>query len=184
MRSTLPRFPVDPPTLAKALVSRPGPSPTAGLVRSARLGGHPLASLLRHAELLASGGLAGTRRRSLRIHALADKAIHRAAVNGFALLEAAPVDSWRQLQLFIRHRRDLVRKSSALACQIREHLDAALPGYAACFDKLWESNVAAWRSLGPPTPDKAARGPPLMYQYAETVVTPRERMPCAHVGSP
>ena len=70
------------------------------------------------------------------------KAIHRAAVNGFALLEAAPVESWRQLQLFIRHRRDLVRKSSALACQIREHLDAALPGYAACFDKLWESNVA------------------------------------------
>lgn len=70
------------------------------------------------------------------------KAIHRAAVNGFALLEAAPIESWRQLQLFIRHRRDLVRKSSALACQIREHLDAALPGYAACFDKLWESNVA------------------------------------------
>jgi transposase len=70
------------------------------------------------------------------------KAIHRAAVNGFALLEAAPQESWRQLQLFIRHRRDLVRKSSALACQIREHLDAALPGYAACFDKLWESEVA------------------------------------------
>ena len=70
------------------------------------------------------------------------KAIHRAAVNGFALLEAAPVESWRQLQLFIRHRRDLVRKSSALACQIREHLDAVLPGYAACFDKLWDSNVA------------------------------------------
>jgi transposase len=64
------------------------------------------------------------------------KAIHRAAVNGFALLEAAPIESWRQLQLFIRHRRDLVRKSSALACQIREHLDAVLPGYAACFDKL------------------------------------------------
>jgi transposase len=70
------------------------------------------------------------------------KAIHLAAVNGFALIESIPDESWRQLQLCIRHRRDLVRKSSALACQIREHLDAAMPGYAACFDKLWESNVA------------------------------------------
>lgn len=69
-------------------------------------------------------------------------AIHRAAVNGFALLEATPTEAWRELQLSIRHRRDLVRKCSALCCQIREHLDAALPGYAACFDKLWDSNVA------------------------------------------
>ena len=29
----------------------------------------------------------------------------------------------------------------------------------------------AWRSLGPPTPDKAAWGLPLMYQYGETVRT-------------
>jgi transposase len=70
------------------------------------------------------------------------KGIHLAAVNGFALIEAMPDESWRQLQLTIRHRRDLVRKSSALACQIREHLDAVMPGYAACFDKLWDSNVA------------------------------------------
>jgi transposase len=69
-------------------------------------------------------------------------AIHRAAVNGFALVEATPSQAWRELQLCIRHRRDLVRKVSALCCQIREHLDAALTGYAACFDKLWESNVA------------------------------------------
>src|SRR5882724_6647746 len=69
-------------------------------------------------------------------------AIHRAAVNGFALLEAAPSEEWRELQLVIRQRRDLVRKRSALCCQIREHLDAALPGYAACFDNLWASNVA------------------------------------------
>src|SRR5271155_4452175 len=34
----------------------------------------------------------------------------------------------------------------------------------------------AWRSLGSPTPDKAAWSPPLMYQYGETVITPRERM--------
>lgn len=69
-------------------------------------------------------------------------AIHRAAVAGFALLEAVPTEEWRELQLLIRQRRDLVRKCSALCCQIREHLDAALPGYAACFDKLWDSNVA------------------------------------------
>lgn len=69
-------------------------------------------------------------------------AIHRAAVNGFALIEATPSQDWRELQLAIRHRRDLVRKCSALCCQVREHLDAALPGYAACFDKLWESGVA------------------------------------------
>jgi len=69
-------------------------------------------------------------------------AIHRVAANGFALSEPTPTSAWRELQLAVRHRRDLVRKSSALACQIREHLDAALPGYATCFDKLWESNVA------------------------------------------
>jgi transposase len=69
-------------------------------------------------------------------------AIHRAAVNGFALLEAKPIESWRQLQLLIRHRRTLVRSSSALCCQIREHLDAVLPGYAACFDDPWETKVA------------------------------------------
>jgi transposase len=69
-------------------------------------------------------------------------AIHRAAVNGFALAEAVVDESWRRLQLLIRHRRSLVQKSSALCCQIREHLDAALPGYAACFAKLWERNLA------------------------------------------
>jgi transposase len=70
-------------------------------------------------------------------------AIARAAVNGFALVETPLPEPWRQLQLCIRHRRDLVRKTSTLACQIREHLDAAMPGYAACFsDKLWDSNVA------------------------------------------
>jgi transposase len=69
-------------------------------------------------------------------------AIRLAAVNGFALVEATPSEAWRELQLTIRHRRDLVRKVSALCCQIREHLDAAMPGYAACFDKLWDSQVA------------------------------------------
>lgn len=70
-------------------------------------------------------------------------AIQRAAVNGFALREGEWDVSWRNLQLLVRHRRGLVQKSSALCCQIREHLDAALPGFAKCFDdRLWDSAVA------------------------------------------
>jgi transposase len=73
-------------------------------------------------------------------------AIHRATVTGCALIEATRDEAWTTLQLVIRHRRDLVRKGAALNCQIREHLDAAVPGFAACFDKLWESPVA-WHLL-------------------------------------
>jgi transposase len=73
-------------------------------------------------------------------------AIHRATVTGCALLEAARDEAWTALQLLIRHRRDLVRKGAALNCQIRDHLEAAVPGYAACFDKLWESPIP-WHLL-------------------------------------
>jgi transposase len=73
-------------------------------------------------------------------------AIHRATVTGCALLEATWDEAWTSLQLLIRHRRDLVRKGAALNCQIRDHLEAALPGYAACFDKLWDSQVP-WHLL-------------------------------------
>jgi transposase len=73
-------------------------------------------------------------------------AIHRATVTGCALLEATRDEAWTTLQLVIRHRRDLVRKGAALNCQIRDHLDAALPGYAACFDQLWESPIP-WHLL-------------------------------------
>ena len=73
-------------------------------------------------------------------------AIHRATVTGCALLEATRDEAWTTLQLLIRHRRDLVRKGAALNCQIRDHLEAALPGYAACFDKLWESPIP-WHLL-------------------------------------
>src|SRR5213593_2783287 len=73
-------------------------------------------------------------------------ALHRATVTGCALLEASRDQAWTTLQLLIRHRRDLVRKGAALNCQIRDHLEAALPGYAACFDKLWDSAVA-WHLL-------------------------------------
>jgi transposase len=73
-------------------------------------------------------------------------AIHRATVTGCALLEAARDEAWTTLQLLVRHRRDLVRKGAALNGQIRDHLEAALPGYAACFDKLWDSLVP-WHLL-------------------------------------
>lgn len=69
-------------------------------------------------------------------------AMHRAAVAGLGLLEAPLDPPYRQLQILIRHRRDLVKKSTALSCQIREHLDRTLPGYAACFADPWDSAVA------------------------------------------
>jgi transposase len=74
-------------------------------------------------------------------------AICRAAINGFALIEPRLDEFWRQLQLLVRHRRDLVRKASILCCQIKEHLDAALPGYAACFPTLWDHPAAMTLAL-------------------------------------
>jgi transposase len=73
-------------------------------------------------------------------------AMHRATVTGCALPEASRDEAWTTLQLVIRHRRDLVVKGAALNCQIREHLEAALPGFAACFDKLWDSAIP-WHLL-------------------------------------
>jgi transposase len=73
-------------------------------------------------------------------------AIHRATVTGCALLEATRDEAWTTLQLVIRHRRDLVGKGAALNCQIRDHREAALPGYLACFDKPWESPIP-WHLL-------------------------------------
>lgn len=74
-------------------------------------------------------------------------AIHRAAVNGFALVDPQLDEFWRELQLLTRHRRDLVRKASLLCCQIKEHLEAALPGYAACFSCLWDHPAAMQLAL-------------------------------------
>lgn len=73
-------------------------------------------------------------------------AIHRATVTGCALVEASRDEAWTTLLLLVRQRRDLVRKGAALNCQIREHLEAALPGFAACFDKLWDSAIP-WHLL-------------------------------------
>jgi len=69
-------------------------------------------------------------------------AIHRSAIGGFALIEQPWDQTSRELCLLIRYRRDLVRQTSRLACQIREHLEASWPGYAANFYNLWLSEVA------------------------------------------
>jgi transposase len=69
-------------------------------------------------------------------------AIFRAAINGFGLLEPALPDDYLQLQFLIRHRRDLVFKTTTLCCQIRELLHGIMPGYADCFSDLWESGLA------------------------------------------
>jgi transposase len=73
-------------------------------------------------------------------------ALHRATVTGCALVEATRDEAWTTLQLLVRHRRDLVRKGAALNCQIRDHLEAALPGFAACFNDLWDSAIP-WHLL-------------------------------------
>jgi transposase len=68
-------------------------------------------------------------------------AIHRAAVSGCALMQAPINPIYRELQLLVRQRRDWVRKTSLLCCQIREYLHSAYPGYAACFATPWHSDV-------------------------------------------
>ena len=70
--------------------------------------------------------------------------IFRAAVNGFGLLEPVWDETHLLLQLFSRHRRDLVGKRARLQCQIRQYLERCLPGYAALFagDDLWTRPVA------------------------------------------
>jgi transposase len=69
-------------------------------------------------------------------------AIHRAAVNGFGLAEREPDPVLEPLQLIARHRRDLVRKSVVLRCQIQGLLEALMPGYAACFEDVFANNIA------------------------------------------
>jgi transposase len=68
--------------------------------------------------------------------------IYRAAINGFGLEDTPWSSVFTALQLTARHRRDLVEKSSQLRCQLTEHLEAYLPGYARLFDDLTETQIA------------------------------------------
>ena len=87
------------------------------------------------------------------------EAIFRAAVNGFGLLEPAWDETYRQLQLFARHRRDLVQKRAKLQCQIRQYLERCLPGYAALFpdDDLWARPAAMFLARRAGTPETLRR---------------------------
>ena len=67
---------------------------------------------------------------------------HRAAVAGFGLCELELESPYRDLQLRARHRRNLVERAASLACQIRDHLHLAMPGYAGLFSGLFESPTA------------------------------------------
>ncbi|MCH7685633.1 MAG: transposase [Planctomycetes bacterium] len=67
---------------------------------------------------------------------------HRAAVAGFGLCELELESPYRELQLRARHRRSLVEKASAIACQIREHLHLAMPGFSMLFDHLLDNKSA------------------------------------------
>jgi transposase len=80
-------------------------------------------------------------------------AMFRATVTGFGLVEHELDDVSERLRLLTRHRRDLVQKRSVLCCQIREHLDALLPGYAALFDEIWQSAIAIHVAREFPSPE-------------------------------
>ena len=71
-------------------------------------------------------------------------AIHRATANGFGLLEHEPDPTFVRLQLLARRRRDLVRKKVTIQQQMHEHLESFMPGYAGCFDDVFDSDIALW----------------------------------------
>jgi hypothetical protein len=65
--------------------------------------------------------------------------IFRAAIDGFGLQEAPRDPTYAALQFWARHRRDLVPKEALLRCQILEHVEAYLPGYARCFNSMFDA---------------------------------------------
>ena len=68
--------------------------------------------------------------------------IVQATRNGYRLVDRPWEPIYCQIQLWARYRRDLVQKSSQLCCQIQEHLESCLPGYARCFDDVFNSGIA------------------------------------------
>jgi transposase len=78
--------------------------------------------------------------------------IFQAACSGYGLLEAPWEPVYSELQLWARHRRDLVHKATLLCCQILEHLESCLPGYARCFDNVFKSGIALLIPSAYPTP--------------------------------
>jgi transposase len=68
-------------------------------------------------------------------------AIHRAAVNGLAMQPEILDQSSQHWRLLTRHRRDLVEKAATLKVQLKESIDAYLPGYTRLWkrDSFWDS---------------------------------------------
>jgi transposase len=69
-------------------------------------------------------------------------AIYRTAVNGFGLTEPVVPEDYLQLRTWARHRRDLVRKTTALRCQISDLLHEGFPGYENCFAHMFLHEIA------------------------------------------
>jgi hypothetical protein len=65
--------------------------------------------------------------------------IFRAAINGFGLQEAPRDPTDAALPFWARHRRDLVHKETLLRCQVLEEVEAYLPGYARCFNTMFDN---------------------------------------------
>jgi transposase len=94
-------------------------------------------------------------------------AIHRAAVNGFGLTESALPEDYLQLRTWARHRRDLVKKATALRCQISDLLHEGFPGYENCFDNIFLHDIALLIPQHLATPEAIRRaGRPGLEQLA------------------
>jgi len=70
------------------------------------------------------------------------KAIHRAALNGFGLIEPPRDPIHDELRMLARHRRDLVEKNAALRNQLHAELDALLPGLTGVVSNLLDHEPA------------------------------------------
>jgi transposase len=70
-------------------------------------------------------------------------AMHRAAVNGFALAEPARDAFWTECLRLARFRRGLLHKAARRRCQIRDHLAAYLPGFTDAFGDFGK-NHCVW----------------------------------------
>jgi transposase len=77
-------------------------------------------------------------------------AMHRAAVNGFGLLEHEPHPIYMELQLLARQRRDLVQKNVVNRQQMLERLHSYMPGFSRCFSNMFNSELLLWvaKNLG------------------------------------
>jgi transposase len=103
-------------------------------------------------------------------------AIHRAAVNGFGLLEHEPDPLSVQLQLLARHRRDLVTKNATLRNQIHDHLQLLMPGFGAVLDPF-DGPLPLWIVTNLPSADaiRQAGVPGLLGRLREAGFHPHQR---------